>query len=86
MSFSFSEPRFFYYGKHVPILCYVQLSELCSIGARSCFSAGASRQELPVSTCQGKPEMGVGMLIKLWADWVFLLQSSITPLIPRTPS
>jgi len=33
--------------------------------------AEASRQESPVRTCQGKPEMSVGMLTKLWADWVF---------------
>ena len=50
---------------------YVQSRELCSIGAQSCLSAEvteASCQELPVRTCQ---EMIVGMLTKLWADWVF---------------
>jgi hypothetical protein len=37
-------------------------------------NAEASRQELPVRTCQGKPEMSVGMLTKLWADWVFRME------------
>ena len=33
--------------------------------------AAASRQEFPVRTCQRKLEVSVGMLTKLWADWVF---------------
>ena len=31
--------------------------------------------KLRPKTCQGKPEMSVGMLIKLWADWVFLSEN-----------
>ena len=33
--------------------------------------AAASRQDFPVRTCQRKLEVSVGMLTKLWADWVF---------------
>ena len=40
--------------------------------------AEASRQELPVKKpVKGKPQMSVGMLTKLWADWVFRIQVTI---------
>ena len=75
MSFYFPEPHFFTMeNMYLPpfmfshwncVLLELEVGFLLRV-------ARASHQELPVRTCQGKPEMSVGMLTKLWADWVFL--------------